>query len=331
LRAYGLEFKVVGNARSSIIGKTLEMFLIETHLFNIAFSFKPDLLIGGVGNVYVTHVGKLLQKPSIVFDDTEHSKFEHLLMDPFVSTICTPSCYSSNIGQKQIRYKGYHELAYLHPHRFTPDPAVLDKLGLSSNDNIFLVRFAAFNASHDINTEHFNKRYVMDLITKLENEGRVVISSEVKLDSVLQKYQYKLPPDKYHDFVYFSKMYIGEGSTSAMEAAVLGTPAFNFERIVKNGKFYTFADFSGVIAEFQNKYGLVHCFHDEELMLKKIDEIINLGFDEYKLQAKKNQERLLVDTIDVTKFMVWFIEEYPQSFHKMRENPEIQKRFSNQG
>jgi uncharacterized protein len=331
LRASGLEFEVVGNARSSISGKTLEMSFIEARLLKIAISFKPDLLIGGVGNVYVAHVGKLIHRPSIVFDDTEHSKYEHLLMDPFVSSIVTPSCYRNSINHKQIRYYGFHQLAYLHPNRFTPDPSVLDELGLDSNDNIFLVRFAAFNASHDVNTENFNKNYIMDLIAKLDEKGTVIISSEVKMDPALQKYQYKLAPDRYHDLLSFSKLYVGEGSTSAIEAAVLGTPALNFERIVVNGKYHTFADFSGVIAEFQDRYDLVHCFCDEELMLKKIDEIKTLGFDKYKMQAKKNQQRLLFDTIDVTNFMVWFIEGYPQSFHQMRENPETQKRFSNQG
>ena len=82
-------------------------------------SFRPDLLVGGVGNVYVAHVGKLLRKPSIVFDDIEHAEIDHRLMDPFVSVICTPSCYRGDIGTKQVRYNGYHEPAYLHPNRFT--------------------------------------------------------------------------------------------------------------------------------------------------------------------------------------------------------------------
>ena len=50
--------------------KTIELIRIE-HDIQIARSFKPDLLVGGVGNVYVAHIGKLIGKPSIVFDGTE--------------------------------------------------------------------------------------------------------------------------------------------------------------------------------------------------------------------------------------------------------------------
>ena len=330
LEKYNLEYTNVGNYGTSLIRKLVNIPVIDYKYYRIIKKIKPDIFVG-FGSIRCAHASFVLRKPCINFEDTEHSTEQIRLYLPFVKAVCTPSCFYKDLGAKQVRFNGFMELASLRPNYFTPDPTVLDELGLDDKDNIFTVRFAAFEASHDTHSEHFNKRYISDLIGRLEDNGTVIISSEVKLDPVLQKYQYKLPPYRYHDLLYFSKLYIGEASTSASEAAILGTPALNFERIVVNGKYHTFADFSGVIAEFQNKYDLVHCFYDEELMLKKIDEIITLGFDEYKMQAKKNQERLLVDTIDVTKFMIWFIEEYPQSFHQMRENPEIQKRFSNQG
>lgn len=330
LDASGYSYTVIGNSSSTLWGKLIEQIKIEARLYQKVRDFVPDILIGGPGGVAVAHVGRLGGIPSVVFDDTEHARIEHVLMDPFVSTICTPSCYHSDLGIKQIRYNSYHQLASLHPNYFTPNPAVLTELGLDMSDNIFLIRFAAFKASHDTQSENFDKRYIPDLIHKLEDKGTIVISSEVKLESNLQKYEYKLAPEKYHDLLYYAKMYIGEGSTSAIEAAVLGTPAINFERIVSKGKKYSFADFSGVIAEFQDKYNLIHCYYDEVMMLEKIDEIISMGFDKVKMQAKENKERLLHDTIDVTSFMVWFIENYPESFNQMRENPEIQKRFSHQ-
>ena len=73
-------------------------------------------------------------------------------MDSFASVICTPSSYKKELGEKHVRYNGTHELAYLHPEYFSPNPKVLDELDLSKDDNLFLVRFAAFNAAHDINS-----------------------------------------------------------------------------------------------------------------------------------------------------------------------------------
>ena len=37
--------------------------------------------------------------------------------------------------------------------------------------------------------------------------------------------------------------------------------------------------------------------------------------------------KLLKDKIDLTAFMVWFIENFPESFKEFKENPEIQWRF----
>ena len=39
------------------------------------------------------------------------------------------------------------------------------------------------------------------------------------------------------------------------------------------------------------------------------------------------KEKFLADKIDVTAFLVWFIENYPQSAKTMKENPDYQFRF----
>jgi predicted glycosyltransferase len=326
LDAYKFEYEVVGEGKPTLATKALELLRVESRLYRIACSFRPDLLVGGVGNVYVAHVGKLLRKPSIVFDDTEHAKIDHRLMDPFVNVICTPSCYRGDIGPKQVRYNGYHELAYLHPNRFIPNPAVLTELGLDTDDNIFLVRFAAFDASHDTKTEHFDKRYIPELINRLEDNGTVVISSEVKLEPYLQKYQYKLSPDRYHDLLYFSKMYIGEGSTSAMEAAVLGVPPIHFERLNIGGQKSTILPYIGVLNELQAKYNLLYSFCDERDLLSKVDEIL-ADLNQAKVIWGRRRDALLNDKIDVTAFMVWFIENYPASFNQLKNNPTIGENF----
>ncbi len=46
-------------------------------------------------------------------------------------------------------YPGYHELAYLHPRRFTPDRGVLAEAGISEGERYFVLRFNAFKAHHD--------------------------------------------------------------------------------------------------------------------------------------------------------------------------------------
>jgi predicted glycosyltransferase len=210
LNSYGFDYEIVGTAKSSLFSKAIETIKIEHKLHKIAKSFKPDILVGGVGNIYVTHVGMLMRKPSIVFDDTEHAKIEHLLMDPFASVICTPSCYKKDIGKKQIRYKGYHELAYLHPNYFTPDPAVLDEIGLSKDDTFIILRFVSWSASHDVGQHGIQNK--IELAHELEKYGRVFITSEGQLPKELEKYKIKVSPEKLHDLLYYASLYIGKAS-----------------------------------------------------------------------------------------------------------------------
>jgi predicted glycosyltransferase len=323
---YGFDYINMGSYGNSLVKKLMNISVMNLKMYKALKSFKPDIFVG-FGSIRAAHVSKLMRKTSITLEDTEHSKWENRLYLPFTDAVLTPSCFQGDLGKKHIRYNGYTELAHLHPNYFTPNPAVLDEIGLSKDDNIFLIRFAAFNASHDTKSEKLKKEYVLPLIKKLEKKGKIIISSEIKLDKDLTKYQYNLSPEKYHDVLYYSKMYVGESSTSAEEAAILGTPSLNFERIVIKGETYSFAEFSGILDELQNKYGLVHCFHNEGILLRKIDKLLEKGIEKTKKEWKEKREKMLKDKIDVTAFMVWFIENYPESFREMKENPEIQRRF----
>jgi predicted glycosyltransferase len=107
---------------------------------------------------------------------------------------------------------------------------VIKEAGLREEDNIFVLRLAAFNATHDSRSKNLTRDCIMALITKLEKAGTVFISSESELEPALKKYQYNLNPVKYHDLIHYSKLFIGDGSTSAVEAAILGVPSLQFEK-----------------------------------------------------------------------------------------------------
>jgi uncharacterized protein len=322
LNAYQLNYCKVGDNKKGLANKATNMIKIDSEVYKIAKKFNPDILTG-IHSPYIAQIGKLLNRPSLVFTDTEHAKLANVLTFPFASAIITPSSFKGDLGPKHIRYSGFHELAYLHPNYFRPNPAVLEEMALSEDDNIFLVRFASFNASHDTKSENFKKEYISSLIEKLDEKGKIIISSEKKLDTNLEKYQYNLSPSKYHDVLFYAKMYIGESSTSAEEAAVLGTPAFNFERILINGTACSFGDICGLLTELENKYEMVYCFHDEVKLLRKLDELLDRGIENVKQDWKEKNQRLLKDKIDVTQFIIWFIENYPKSFRDMKEDCQV--------
>ncbi len=46
-----------------------------------------------------------------------------------------------------------------------------------------------------------------------------------------------------------------------------------------------------------------------------------------KEEWQTRRKKMLSEKIDVTAFMVWFIENYPVSFSIMKENPDFQDNF----
>jgi len=162
-------------------------------------------------NPSITHIAWLLNKKSIMFTDTEHQKLINFASFPFASYICTPECYTKDLGKKQVRYNSYHELAYLHPNYFKPNPKVLYELGLNESDPYTVIRFVSWDASHDIGQNGINDK--LKFVNEIEKYGKVYISSEGPLDYSLQKYSLKIPPEKLHDLLYYASLYVGEGAT----------------------------------------------------------------------------------------------------------------------
>ena len=106
----------------------------------------------------------------------------------------------------------------------------------------------------------------------------------------------------------------------AVEAAILGTPSIRFS---------DFAGRIGVLEELEHKYGLTYGIKtsEPEKLYAKIEEL--LRFPNLKEEWQKRRQKMLSEKIDVTAFMVWFIENYPESAKVMRENPDYQFRFMN--
>ncbi len=286
LDAYGLDYIKRRGYRG--IKKVSGLFAINYFLHHIAKDFKPDILIGGVGNAYIAHTAVLLGKPSFIFDDTEYSKLQNLMTFPFAKNIITPSCFTINLGKKQIRHNSYHELAYLHPHRFRPDPGIIKKAGISCP--YALVRFVDWQASHDILGHGIKNK--TGLIRKLSERVNVLISSEKKLPMELEGYRIKLHASKLHDLIAGSSLYIGESATMASESAVLGIPSI----LVSNSTRGYIRDLSG--------YGLVHRFKREKHALNKAFEI--LADNDSAVIYQEKRKKMLSDKICLTDWMLGF-------------------------
>ena len=117
LDAYGIKYYNRGKGKNSMLGKLMYMIYADFVLLIKAIKFKPDFFISFAA-LYVTHVSKVMNKPSIFIDDTDNARLNRKLYIPFATHIFTPDVFKFDLGEKHIRFKGYMELAYLHPKYF---------------------------------------------------------------------------------------------------------------------------------------------------------------------------------------------------------------------
>ncbi|MDY6865404.1 MAG: DUF354 domain-containing protein, partial [Halobacteriota archaeon] len=198
MKAYNLEYEYLGEKYKGSVKKMVGTIYRDYLLQKVTKKYNPDILTG-ILDMYSAHVGKLNKIPSIVFTDTEHAKLANMLTFPFASTICTPSCFKDDLGKKHVKYNGYHELAYLHPNYFKPNPTVLEEIGLNERDNFIIVRFVSWQASHDIGYGGLTLENKKKAVKEFEKYGKVLITSESPLPSEFEKYRISVPPEKIHD------------------------------------------------------------------------------------------------------------------------------------
>src|SRR2546425_10145192 len=117
----GLLSALDGKNVPTIAGKLLDLPLKDLRLAILLSRVRPDLVVS-TGSPYAAQASAALSIPHIAFSDTEIASGVIRLMLPFTDVVCTPSCFWLDLGAKQVRYPGYHELAYLHPSRFAPNP-----------------------------------------------------------------------------------------------------------------------------------------------------------------------------------------------------------------
>jgi predicted glycosyltransferase len=271
--------------------------------------------------MYNAHVGKLIGKPCIVFTDTEYTKYGNFVTFPFMSAICTPNNFNVDLGSKHIRYRGYHELAYLWPKYFQPDPSILDELKVGKDEKFVIMRFVAFKAHHDIGVTGVTLENKIKAVEKLSKYAKVFISSESKLPKKLDKYRFHLPSEKFQNALFYAYLYFADSQTTTTEAACLGTPA------IRCNTFACSPQERSNFVELEERYGLIKNFN-----VKDQEKAIDMAFEWVKKENLKNawvkkRQKLLKDKIDVTAFMTWFIEEYPNSYEIMKNNPNYQRRF----
>jgi predicted glycosyltransferase len=316
LSHYGFEHYDQGENYRNPILKILGLFKFDWQVFKYSKKFKPDIFLS-MGSIYAAHASSLLGRPHICLDDTWNPE-QLYLYTLFTNAVLTPESFPKTYNRHQIRYKGFHELAYLHPNHFKPNDDIFNFLGVEKGEKYTIMRFSAFDASHDYGHKGVKHEFKLKAIEEFSKFGKVFITSQKKLTSDLEPYRIPIPPERIHDALYYSALLFGESPTMATEAAVLGIPAIYID---KTGRFYT--------RELEDNFGLVYNFKEDNeqqqaAIEKGIELLSNLKTNEV---FKEKQLKLLNKKIDVTAFLIWFVENYPKSREIMKREPEFQDGF----
>ncbi|MHB9286840.1 DUF354 domain-containing protein [Halobacteriales archaeon Cl-PHB] len=291
LEVYGIDHEVLAGESGSLLELAGVQATYELNLLRRARNLDPEV-ITAIGGVAAAHVASVVGARSVVFYDTEHATIIKRLAYPFADVICTPDCYTGRIRGESVSYPGYHELAYLHPDRFEPDPAVLDEAGIDPDDTLVVCRFSSWDSSHDMGQGGFDD--LVDVVTRLEAAGaEVQLTAETDLPPGLEDYQLSVPPQKMHDLLYYADLTIGEGATTAAESALLGTPAIYVNTL---GMGYT--------AELEDEYGLLYHFDGPERHARGIGKALEIleGDDEPRWERRRVD--LLSEKRDTTDVIV---------------------------
>jgi predicted glycosyltransferase len=306
-----LKYFRIGKKRSSFIGKIFGIFIFSLRILLISVRFKPSHFVSH-GSIFAGIVSFILRKPHIALEDTGNME-QIRLSKPLSNVILSSDVLPVDLGKKHIRYRGYHELCYLSPKYFTPNRDIFNYLNISEDTPYAILRFVSWKASHDIGQKGLSDAEKISLVTILSTKMKVFISSEQKLTEELEKFRINIPVFKMHDALAFANIYVGEGATMASESGILGTPAIYISTINIS---YTID---------QEKYGTVFNFNTFKEAISKINELVNLVGS--KSNFKKRRAKILDEKIDVTSFLVWFVENYPESFKIMKVNPDYQYTF----
>ena len=257
-----------------------------------ALRFQPDILIGRASPMMAV-ASFISRKPHIIYEDTEVSKFSLRICKHLTTKIITPRTFLTDLGPAQERLDTYKELFYLHPSVFTPDKQKLRDVGFNPDEPYILVRFVAWNASHDIGRKGLDDAGKIELVKKLSRYGRVYVSAEGNVPEALKPLLLKTPYELIHHVLAFAKLVYSEGATMASEAVVLGTHALYVNTIV-----------SGSTREQAERFHLLYNFNDGEDRYEKAtaQAIELLEMPDLVEVGREKQKKLLEEKVDINHY-----------------------------
>jgi|TARA_Y100000310_G_scaffold67921_1_gene63296 hypothetical protein len=294
---YGIKHFILSTPGIGFLGFFNELLIRNKQLFLLNRKKKFSLSFGT--SVSIAHLTALTGIESFNFheDDDSVVPVQSLLIYPFTSKIINPDCIKI-LGwrKKRVFYPSYHELAYLHPNNYTPNPEIPELYGLIKK-NYIIIRLSSLSAHHDRNKKGIS--------FNLYNKIKEVIKNYTLVDSVESSKSHSIKPRHLHDIINYAKMIISDSQTMTAEAAVLGIPSVRYNSFVGRISY---------LEELEHKYKLTYGFRpgNDDKMIDKINELLNRNN-----LNEEWQKRRLIMLSDKVDFNEWMIKYFKTLLHHL--------------
>jgi predicted glycosyltransferase len=307
LKTFDLPYINMGRSLKGLHGKIAEFFVLMKNTLAELSRHRPDVVLGEFLHGLPTSMLKL---PSFEFVNGDVGIYPIIYKTIDRATrIFTPEHYRLNLGPRHIRYRGFQQIAYLHPRYFHPDESVLDELGISKNEKYLVLRTNAFDATtHDFGLSQLSEADLLHLIKELSKRIRVFVSTEGRASRNIAPYLIRLKPEQIHHVLYFAELTMTQTITMATESCLLGTPS-----VVTHPKFLDLSDF-----RYLAKNGLLWRASNVESALRLVLRLFEGGYSKSQFASKALKIR--ENCTDLTKLMVWLSENYPSCLSQLHTN-----------
>ena len=297
-------FTSIGTYRKSLPGKVLGAGYRCLRLLGYIHRKKFDV-VASFGGIGVSHATYILRKPSVIFDDDIEYGLGFYPYRPFATRILLPGQIPLH-GKNIVNYRGFKELAYLHPNYFRPDESALHEYKLTAGKYVFIREVSKIS----MNYAHLETGQLAGACSHLRTLGLdVVLSLEDKsltdrfapYCTILQE-----PVRDIYSLMHFALFSISSGDTMARESCLTGTPVI-----------YTGGRYMSVNTDLIRK-GIFFEPDEENSVINLVDRVIEQNVKE-KTQGIV-QQALLSEWDDTTEVIVSNILSF---IRKDRSSPDL--------
>ncbi|MDE0700554.1 MAG: hypothetical protein F4Y27_05070 [Acidimicrobiaceae bacterium] len=287
-------------AGSNMVSLARELLSRDWLTFRTVRRFGPDVIL--TRSPAGVHAGRLTRTPVLYDTDDGHvAGLLYYMAGPFANLIASPTATTRSYGSKHRKYRGYKELFYLHPSRFTADPTIRTDLGLNEEERLFVLRLTAFTASHDVSERGMTREQIDRILSRLADLGRVVVSSEQSLPPDLAAMGVSTPPERFHHVLAAADLVVGDSQTVCSEAGVIGTPSLRYN---------TWAGRHPYQVELQERWGLTRAFalSQESAFFNELDRVLGDLDSVHATHEQRRQQMLEWCDDPVDDLTAWIYE-----------------------